>query len=227
MNRKMYIIPALVSVGVHGLCFLTSSNEPSGPFPGSGTFTNPPEVTLKEDFVPPPEPEETTNEVIDIKTPAARLGEPLPGLDEVARIASPKEFVMDVPPRPMSDSTATLHIGPPGVPDGVIDGEVIASVKPTAISSDMLDASPTARLQTRPNYPHSARSEGRNGTVMVDFVVNERGEVIRVTIVSSTDAIFEEPTRNAVYRWRFAPGLKDGRPVAFKMRVPVSFKIDA
>ena len=40
----------------------------------------------------------------------------------------------------------------------------------------------------------------------------------------SSHPAFEQPALQAVRRWRFEPGKRGGKPVSFKMRVPITFK---
>jgi len=55
------------------------------------------------------------------------------------------------------------------------------------------------------------------------FVVNERGHVENPIIQKSTDPVFERPALNAVKQWRFEPGKRNGEPVRFRMRIPITF----
>jgi protein TonB len=60
---------------------------------------------------------------------------------------------------------------------------------------------------------------------MVEFVVDESGNVLNPRVVSSSDRAFEENTLRAVAKWKFEPGRRDGRTVRFRMSVPVVFKL--
>lgn len=92
--------------------------------------------------------------------------------------------------------------------------------------SDSLDRSPRTRLQTAPLYPAEARRDGRSGTVTVEFVVNEAGEVITPRITHSSDRVFEEAALRAVAKWRFEPGRRNGQIVRFRMAVPIHFSLN-
>jgi protein TonB len=43
-------------------------------------------------------------------------------------------------------------------------------------------------------------------------------------VQQSSDPAFEAPALQAVRRWRFEPGKRNGQSVAFKMRAPITFK---
>ena len=89
-----------------------------------------------------------------------------------------------------------------------------------------LDHAPKARVQASPAYPADARAVGLTGTVIVEFIVGRNGHVLEANIVRSTDPVFDVETLRAVRHWVFEPGLLHGRPVSFRMEVPVQFRLD-
>jgi protein TonB len=136
-------------------------------------------------------------------------------------IETPQSFVQPVqPPRPF-DPQSIAHVIPTdiGIPGGTAIG--VGSI----VSRDQLDNSPRTRFQVAPVYPFQAKSSGQNGEVMVEFVVDESGNVLNPRVVSSSDRAFEENTLRAVAKWKFEPGRRDGRTVRFRMSVPVVFKL--
>ncbi|MBI4622768.1 MAG: energy transducer TonB [Verrucomicrobia bacterium] len=82
------------------------------------------------------------------------------------------------------------------------------------------------RFQPAPVYPSEGRREGLRGEVFVEFLVDEAGRVADPRVVHSSNRMFEEPTLQAVLRWRFEPGRRAGRIVRFKMAVPVIFSLN-
>ena len=60
-------------------------------------------------------------------------------------------------------------------------------------------------------------------TVTVLFVVDPSGRVEDPSVQKSTDPAFERAALAAVAQWRFDPGTRDGQPVRFRMRVPITF----
>jgi protein TonB len=61
---------------------------------------------------------------------------------------------------------------------------------------------------------------------VVEFGVDEGGRVYDPRVVRSSDALFDEPTLEAVRQWRFEPGRRNGRIVRFRMMLPVEFHLD-
>lgn len=88
-----------------------------------------------------------------------------------------------------------------------------------------LDNPPRARLQASPMYPLEAKRTDREGTVLIEFTVDEGGMVLDPKVMSSTDRIFDEATLRAVAKWRFEPGRRAGRIVRFRMALPVVFSL--
>ena len=58
-------------------------------------------------------------------------------------------------------------------------------------------------------------------TVELAFTVDAKGSPTAFKIVSSPDAMIAKIVQDAVSKWRFTPGSKDGSPVAKKVLLPV------
>ena len=86
-----------------------------------------------------------------------------------------------------------------------------------------LDQKPRAIYQPSPRYPRTMQSRGVSGTVYVVFIVGTQGRVHEAKVQKSTHSTFERPALEAVRRWKFEPGKRNGKPVEFRMRVPIKF----
>ena len=106
------------------------------------------------------------------------------------------------------------------------DGPGGVGFEPRDFVAGQLDNPPRTRSQVAPVYPYEARISGRNGEVMVEFVVDETGHVLDPHVLRSNDPVFEAPTLRAISKWRFEPGRKGGRVVRFRMAVPVGFSVN-
>jgi len=89
-----------------------------------------------------------------------------------------------------------------------------------------LDHAPRARVQVVPDYPYEARSRKLAGTVVIEFLVDEAGNVGAPAVRSATSPMFVAAALRAVARWKFEPGTRHGRPVRFRMEVPIEFHVD-
>ena len=74
-------------------------------------------------------------------------------------------------------------------------------------------------------YPKLAKENGIQGTVDVQIVVDEFGEVTSAEVVKGIGYGCDETARIAVYYTKFKPGLQKGKPVKVQMTVPIEFKI--
>lgn len=81
--------------------------------------------------------------------------------------------------------------------------------------------------RTRPVYPEIARRAGVGGQVVLRAVIDERGQVVDLEIVSAPrpDLGFADAAIEAVSRWRYRPGTIASRPVPVSMIVVVDFAV--
>lgn len=86
-----------------------------------------------------------------------------------------------------------------------------------------LDQAPRPIYQAAPEYPPDLRKKNIQGTVHLIFVVDKYGNVQNPKVEKSSHPAFANPALAAIRRWRFDPGKRNGSPVNFKMRVPISF----
>lgn len=78
-----------------------------------------------------------------------------------------------------------------------------------------------------PRYPADALKEGKTGVTVLVVEIDAQGGVTGVKIDrSSGDARLDAAAQEAAARWRFMPAMKQGKPVASKVRVPVEFAMD-
>lgn len=81
------------------------------------------------------------------------------------------------------------------------------------------------KLQSRVAYPEGARRDGVEGTVVVEFVVDEAGRVTDPVVTQSPDPRLTEAALAAVRASRFTPGRHRGRPVRVRFGLPVTFRL--
>jgi TonB family protein len=88
-----------------------------------------------------------------------------------------------------------------------------------------LDRIPEAIFQPPPVFPVSLKKEVSSARVEVEFVVTAKGEVVEVRVISATHSGFESAAVAGVSRWQFRPGMKGGKKVNTRMRVPLLFRV--
>jgi periplasmic protein TonB len=80
-------------------------------------------------------------------------------------------------------------------------------------------------LQKKIKYPEIAKKAGVEGRVIVQFVVNERGDVESPVVVRGIGAGCDEEALRAVADAKFTPGRQRGTNVKVKMSLPITFKL--
>lgn len=78
-----------------------------------------------------------------------------------------------------------------------------------------------------PEYPEAARRARLSGVVVVEAVIASDGTVADAQVVSDTTRFggCAEAALRAVRVWRYRPALLDGRPVAVRMTLTITFSL--
>jgi TonB family protein len=91
-------------------------------------------------------------------------------------------------------------------------------------SVDAADDVPPTLLSTAiPEYPKAAYETGREGTVVLELVVDAEGRVMDARVTKSIPE-FDGAALACVGQWRFIPAQRRGRPVPAKVTALVIFK---
>jgi protein TonB len=90
-----------------------------------------------------------------------------------------------------------------------------------------LEKRPEPVSQVAPTYPAELRKAKIEGLVTLVFVLDETGRVEDPRVENSSRPEFEKPALEAIRKWRFSPGLKDGQAVRTYIRVPLRFRVQA
>ena len=220
--RKQIILAACLSAILHlGLLF---------GFNGSQSKTDETqiieEVDLvheeKEELIKPPakvegeEQDETEEALLPEELLAPGLNEITStsvSLDALAQFVKPEAVR---PPRP--DAVVTV-----GIPSGSQHNSGAGAKKAIVFSVDQLDKIPEARFKVAPKYPYELRASNIDGVVELLLIVDSNGRVEDITVQRSTNVGFEKNAVDAVRKWRFDKGLRNGVPVSFKMHLPIHF----
>ncbi|MFH5833035.1 TonB family protein [Halalkalibaculum sp. DA3122] len=82
-------------------------------------------------------------------------------------------------------------------------------------------------LQQCVNYPEEARRAGIEGRVIVQFIVNEQGNVESPQIIRGIGGGADEEAIRCVKTAQFEPGKQRGNPVRVQYSLPITFKLPA
>ncbi len=86
-------------------------------------------------------------------------------------------------------------------------------------------SAPVPLYKPEPEYSEEARKAKFQGTVVLSIVVDEKGLPRNLKIVRALGLGLDEKAIEAVQKWRFRPGNKDGKPVAVLATVEVNFRL--
>lgn len=106
----------------------------------------------------------------------------------------------------------------------------VQAAPPTAAAGTQPSVDITFKNSNPPKYPAAAVKKGEQGTVMLDVVVDAKGEVKHVTVdARRTDASpeLQKAAMAAAANWKFKPGMHNGHPVGGVIRIPVNFALGA
>lgn len=84
---------------------------------------------------------------------------------------------------------------------------------------------PRAIYDPDPEYSEEARKAKYQGTVILSLIVDPSGRAKNIQIARSLGMGLDEKAIDAVAKWQFAPGMKDGHAVAVRVNVEVNFRL--
>jgi TonB family protein len=84
---------------------------------------------------------------------------------------------------------------------------------------------PALVYKVEPEYSEEARKAKYQGTVVLRVVIDASGRAINAEVVRSLGLGLDEKAMEAVKKWKFRPGYKDGKPVAVVAQIEVNFRL--
>ncbi len=86
---------------------------------------------------------------------------------------------------------------------------------------------PSPVREVKPGYTAAAMDARIEGSVLLDVVVLDDGKVGDVTVSQSLDKEYGLDTQavEAAKQWLFKPGTKDGKPVAVRVALQMTFTL--
>ena len=156
--------------------------------------------------------------------------------DEIEVIDIPPEI--DIPPPPKD-------IARPKIPVETLDEDVEEeeTIEDTTLDMDDLpdappppprsggdflvfDKAPKVVKIVQPEYPTLARQAEIEGIVTLKVTINERGRVMRVSVIRSDASIFDKVAMEAMKQWEFEPAEQSGNPVKSTISIPLQFTLN-
>jgi TonB family protein len=84
---------------------------------------------------------------------------------------------------------------------------------------------PSVILKVEPEYSEEARKAKFQGTVILFVVVDEKGNPRELKVIRPLGLGLDQKAIEAVEKWKFRPGMKDGKPVAVQATIEVNFRL--
>jgi periplasmic protein TonB len=84
---------------------------------------------------------------------------------------------------------------------------------------------PTLLYKVEPEYSEEARKAKYQGTVMLYVEVDPTGRAINLKVIHSLGLGLDEKAIEAVKKWKFKPGYKDGKAVTVAAQIEVNFRL--
>jgi protein TonB len=165
----------------------------------------------------------------DLPPPVEDNTPPPPTVEEQKPPEAPAEpQLTDVPQQIPLSANLEIATGSGGGMIGYGDIRSLTAAQP--IQDETFDVSdlekrPEAITQIPPAYPSELRKAKIEGVVTLVFVLSEDGRVEDARVENSSRPEFEKPALDAIRKWRFRPGEKDGKPVRTYIRIPMRFRV--
>ena len=92
-------------------------------------------------------------------------------------------------------------------------------------SADSGVSNPKILYRVQPEYSDEARKAKHQGAVLLGFEVWEDGLAHNIRVLSSLGLGLDEKAIEAIKKWKFSPGTKDGKPVRVSAQIQISFRL--
>ena len=86
-------------------------------------------------------------------------------------------------------------------------------------------SAPRLTYKVEPEYSEEASKAKHQGTVVLVIEVGEDGRAHNIRVIQSLGLGLDEKAIQAVQKWKFVPGKKDGIPVKVRANVDVNFRL--
>lgn len=194
---------------------------------GGGGGGRPQPVTKPErpqtEPVKPSQPVQPTDETVpeNVPTPTANT-DVVEDLGPATDSDTPGGGIPGLPPGPgVGPGPGGPGVGPGGPGDG--PGIVVADDQPIRFTVGMTRPEPVHQVQ--PRYTELARRAGVQGTVIVEAIIDEQGNVDNVRVLRGLPMGLDREAVTAVQQWKFRPALLGSKPVKIYFTLTVNFTI--
>ncbi len=109
--------------------------------------------------------------------------------------------------------------------DDVVLQDSDSTSLPTPTEDYLVSEMPLVISEIRPVYPKEAKDNRLEGSVALDVLIDELGNVRLVSVIEGAD-IFRAGAIEAMRKFKFKPARVDGKSVAVRIRYTLNFKLE-
>lgn len=192
-------------------------------------------LTFNRPAAPKPQAAPAALALVAHLSPARLTPQPTPQAQTAPSMPSPaRQPVQTAQPIPHPSPQATTTAAPlPNIPATASPNaaEPPAAPPPTNDTNyypvESLDSTPKLLTKMQQIYPPRARSAEIEGSVTLEILINERGEIEHASIAHAQPrGYFEEAALTMLRGQRYSPPMKNGRPVRSRYLFTVRYKLD-
>jgi len=139
---------------------------------------------------------------------------------------------------PFENKTTLDEDSTPYVIDNKTPESQKKAIRDIAVNPDLIDSSyekatvikeaiPAYKLNPAPDYPRRAQLRGYEGTVLVDTLVDTKGQAKDFRLLESSGySLLDKAALASVKKWIFEPGMKGDKTIEMWIKVPVQFNLE-
>jgi TonB family protein len=87
------------------------------------------------------------------------------------------------------------------------------------------EVDPKVLERVEPIYPELALRAGLEGDVVVKVWIDKKGNARKVVLLQTSSEIFNEPSIEAAYKWKFTPAKILGKTISVWVSIPFRFRV--
>lgn len=215
------------------------------------SFTKPAKVEPKK--VEPPTPPVVEAKEVVKPTPKPVAAKPVKPTEKkriVKQKTKPKEIKKETPkpvqkvvkkkpiskeePKKITEPPKEVVKSTPAPPAPVIKDKIEITKEKVAQQSNELQSKPQLIQKSRflstptpPKYPRMAKRRGIEGTVTYEVWLDEKGKQTKLLLKDSSGAkVLDVAALKAIKNWEFSPHIVNGKRIAHRIYIPISFQLD-
>ncbi len=134
------------------------------------------------------------------------------------------DFTQTVRVKENETTTVTAQLAEIPKPVVVVEKPKEPDVKPGSLVTLGPGVTPPKTLTKTPvDYPEAAKKQKLEGTVQLNVLISETGQVLQVTVMKSAHPMLDEAAIRTVKKWTYEPARKQNVPVRVWLSTSITF----